>query len=633
MTIHMRGGSPSPAADCPSAQPDPSWHATGAELAGLRVWSGSECVRTLYRRKASLAWIMSVGILAAALVSVAEPRLYQSQASLEIREANENFLNLRNVYPTTDASADSNGAYVQTQVEILQQDALIEQVARKLGLEGQEYHSSPSLWEKLRQVTGVDPASTSAAQRAVEVVKQNLKIVSSRGSRIIRIVCDARDSQLAADVANTLAQTFIEQGIEARQRAAQQTHQSLSLELEQLRMKLGSSEAKLDAYSRGPGLRAGSGQRRQSAAVPSLGTRLAAYSTLKREVEAGRHFYETMSQRVYDAGVARAVRQSDIRLIGPAKPAAHPYKPNLPLNLAIGAFGGLALAIGVVMLQEQTNSVLRAPGEAGIYLTLPELGAIPEVANGNLSPWRILGSNCGKPYVERAALQQPLSGLSEPFRATLASILSASTNGNGGHPHVLVVTSSRPAEGKTITVSNLGLALAEISNKVLLIDGDMRSPQLHKVFDQANSWGLSDILREKNAIEDLPLHALVKKTAVPHLHLLPSGTCTDNIFGLLCSGRMARLLPRFRQEFEYVLVDAPPCLEFADARIIARYAEKLLLVVRANYTSTRTVQAAVQRLLLDGIPVMGVILNRWAPSRSDIYGYAAYDGLTRQGLA
>ena len=179
-------------------------------------------------------------------------------------------------------------------------------------------------------------------------------------------------------------------------------------------------------------------------------------------------------------------------------------------------------------------------------------------------------------------------------------------------------------EGKTTVVSNLGIALAEIGSKVLLIDGDLRRPRLHKVFDQANSWGLSDVLREKNAIEDLPLEALVRRTTVPRLYLLPSGTCADNIFGLLCSGRMARLLPRFRPEFDCVLVDAPPCLEFADARIMARYAEKLLLVVRADYTDKKMAQAAVRRLLLDGIPVMGVIFNYWDPTHTDLYGYAGY---------
>jgi len=87
---------------------------------------------------------------------------------------------------------------------------------------------------------------------------------------------------------------------------------------------------------------------------------------------------------------------------------------------------------------------------------------------------------------------------------------------------------------------------------------------------------------------------------------------------------MARLLPRFRQEFDYVIVDAPPCLEFADARIISRYTERLLLVVRADYTDRKTAQAAVQRLLLDGISVMGVIFNYWDPTVNDLYSYARY---------
>src|SRR5262249_36126293 len=142
-----------------------------------------------------------------------------------------------------------------------------------------------------------------------------------------------------------------------------------------------------------------------------------------------------------------------------------------------------------------------------------------------------------------------------------------------------------------------------------------------------------DVWGEKTAIEDLPLDVLVKKTSIPHLYLLPSGSCTDNIFGLLNSGRMARLLPRFREEFDYVLVDAPPCLEFADARIMARYTEKLLLVVRANYTDRQTVRSAVQRLQLDGLPVMGVILNRWSPAPGDPYSYRAFHSFQRQGAS
>jgi len=604
VTLHFPSDSPRTAPEHSSPLPG---YATGTDPAGHDEWSGIECARTLYRRRSTLAWITCFGILAAALISLAQPRLYQSQASIEIEETNGNFLNLRDIYPTVVPSADSNGVYLQTQAESLQQDTLIEQVVKKLRLDQRpEYQDSRDFWEKLLPVTNPASSSAVAARNAVEVVKKNLKIVTSRGSRIIRIVCDARDPQLAADLANTVAQTFIEQSIETRQQAAQQTRDALSAQLDAFRSKLFKSEAELGAYAHPSGV---------------------VYNTLKQELDANRHFYQTMSQRVNDASVASAVRQPPIRLIGPAQPPTNLYKPNLPLNLAIGTFGGLALAVGAVMLQEQTNSALCTPGEAGMYLTVPELGAIPEVAARR----RLLSSGEESLGTGRDTVEQQFSGLSESFRAISASILSAGQNGS--HPRILLVTSSRAMEGKTTAVSNLGVALAEISGKVLLIDGDMRRPRLHKVFDQANSWGLSDLLREKNAIEDLPLDVLVKKTAVPHLYLLPSGAGADNIFSLLCSSRMARLFPRFRAEFDYVLVDAPPCLEFADARIMARYTEKALVVVRANYTDRQTALAAVQRLVLDGIPVMGVILNRLDPARSDIYGYPTCYRLDRRSLA
>jgi receptor protein-tyrosine kinase len=573
-----------------------------------------------------LIYITGIAILVAGLISLAQPRWYRSEASLEILGLNENFLNSRDIYPAAASGADSSGTYVQTQAEIIQQDALLEQVVKTLHLEARpEFQHGLSLIDKLHRLTGISPAPVPDVQHAADIVRKNVKIVASRGSRNIRIVCDARDPQVAADLANALAQIFIKQSIEARQHDAQLTHAALSLEVAALRNKLLKSEAQLIAFGRAPALMFGLRQQRSSAGDSIRTPESVAYTTLKREVDADRRFYDTLTQRANEARVAASVRQSNIGFVGPAEPAAHPYRPNLPLNLAIGIFGGLILAIGWVMLQEQSNSFLRTPGEAGMYLTLPELGAIPQVPNPSFQ-----FRSDGALDVERAVIEPRPSDLSEPFRATLASILSTRRNGEQGN--TFLVTSAQPMEGKTTVVSNLAIGLAEIGNKVLLIDGDMRRPQLHKVFDQANSWGLSDVLREKNAIEELPLDALVKRTSVPGVYLLPSGICTGNIFGLLWSGRMARLLPRFRQEFDYVLVDAPPCLEFADARIMARYTDQLLLVVRANHTERRTAQVAVQRLLLDGIAVMGVILNRYDPVRSDMYRYAFYNGLGRRGL-
>jgi receptor protein-tyrosine kinase len=457
-------------------------------------------------------------------------------------------------------------------VELLQQDSLIEEAGRKLHLEGQPEFQPPST--------------------SLRKLRQHIKIVPLRNSRIIQIVCDARDARLAADIANTVAQTFIEQTIEARQRVASQTYESLRSQLDELRPGLLQQEAR--AAKTGP-----DGPR----------------EPLQRKLDTDRRLYASLLEKANDARLASGVRQLNIRLIGPAEPATHPYKPSLPLNLIIGTLGGLMVAIGCVMLQEQHTSVLNSPGEAGMHLALPELGAIPlgsgDPGNGNV-------------HVERAVLEQRSSYLSESFRTTLASILA--TPHNGGQIHNFVFTSSRPMEGKTTLVSNLGFALAEIGRKVLLIDGDMRRPQLHRIFDQANGWGLSDVLREWDSIGELPMKLLVKKTTIPDLYLLSGGASTDNIPGLLHSGRMLKLLTRFREEFDYVLVDAPPCLECGDARSMARHTDGLVLVVRAGHTERKVAQAALQRLQSDGVRVTGVILNGWDPFRGGPYSQPTLGG-------
>ena len=612
-------------------QPRQNYQIPDAGGTTTQEWNVIACLQALSRHKVALVYILSAGIVAASLISLAQARWYRSEALLEIQGINENFLNTRDINPAMASSGDSNGTYVQTQAELLQQDTLIEQVIKKLHLETRlEFQRRLGTWAKFRRLIGLGPASVPEVDNTIEIVKKNINIVPSRASRIIRIVCDARDPQVAAELANTLAQAFIEQSTETRLQAARQIHMSLSLELAELRKKLLKSEAQLAVAARAPWSPLGLSRQHSSAGGSNMTAESLTYNILRREVESDRRFYETMSQRANDARIAATVRQSNIVLAGPARPSSHPYKPNLPLNVAIGIVGNMILGIGWVMFREQTNSLLRTPGEAGIYLTLPELGAIPQLSAPGLAaqllPLRAENQGVDIPVT----IPQP-SPLSESFRATLASILSTSRNGH--RAHILLITSARPMEGKTTVASNLAVGLAEIGRKVLLIDGDMRRPRMNKVFDQPNSWGLSDILREKNAIEDLPLDVLVKQTAVPGVCLLPSGVCADNIFGLLWSDRLARLLPRFRQVFDYVLVDAPPCLEFADARIIARYTDQLLLVVRANYTDRRIARDAVQRLLSDGIPMMGVILNRCDPAQSDMYSYPFYYGLNPRGLA
>src|SRR5207249_1886020 len=255
------------------------------------------------------------------------------------------------------------------------------------------------------------------------------------------------------------------------------------------------------------------------------------YNILKREVDTNRQLYDGMLQKVKEYGIASAMRASNIRIVDRAKPSRFPYKPNLFQFAETGLFGGLVLAVVFVVLREGADRSIQAPGDAPIYLKLPELGVIPSAKadpslraalkrpsvlqlSAALEGNESVGSsrrNGGK-AVELVTWQKKLSLLAESFRAVLESILFASQNGDS--PRVMVLTSTAPMDGKTTMVTNLGIALAEINRRVLIIDGDLRRPKLHQVFGLGKTNGLSDILHDRKRIEDYSLEDLAKETQV-----------------------------------------------------------------------------------------------------------------------
>jgi len=164
---------------------------------------------------------------------------------------------------------------------------------------------------------------------------------------------------------------------------------------------------------------------------------------------------------------------------------------------------------------------------------------------------------------------------------------------------------------------NLSIAIAEIGRKVLLIDGDLRRPRLHKVFSTANSGGLSDVLWAEGSLETAPLSDLVRETEVSGLWLLPAGSCGVTPSNLFYSPRMSRLLRRLRTEFDMILIDAPPMIHLADARVLGRLADGVILVVRAGQTTTESALLATQRFAEDGTHVLGTVLNSWDPKLAE----------------
>jgi succinoglycan biosynthesis transport protein ExoP len=369
----------------------------------------------------------------------------------------------------------------------------------------------------------------------------------------------------------------------------------------------------------------------QEGVVSREGATAIHYDVLRRDVETNRQLYDSLLQRVKEGSVTSTLATNNMHILDSAEPPPEPYKPSIVSNLLKGVGSGLLLVVFAVIAADRINQNLRAPGDVAFHLGVPELGVIPSSESLPSPHSQVpkqsragLNGNRDESSQERVELiswQNSNSLLAESFRGTLASILLSA---NGSRPRVIMVTSAFRGEGKTTMVSNLGIGIGEINQRILLIDADMRKPRLHQIFELSNSWGLSDLLKERSMLRATPVEALARPTKVAGVWVLPSGPGAVSISNLLYSNRMAELLERLRNDFDMILIDTPPMLSIADARILGRLADAAVLVIRAGHTSRSDGQRAKERLIEDGIPVLGVILNRWDLKAKGRYGYEGY---------
>lgn len=358
----------------------------------------------------------------------------------------------------------------------------------------------------------------------------------------------------------------------------------------------------------------------QARRVSEKAAQIVHYNLLKREVDTTRELYESMLQKLKEASVASALRATNIRVVDAAESPGIPYRPDVPRTAMAGVLAGLVFGIAVIVLRERSDRTIQGPGEAIYYLKVPELGVVP-IASFSLRGAQ--GSRGGMlqpagTSLELSTWNDKTSIVAEAFRNTLTSILFSDQNAEAWR--VIVVTSASPREGKTTLVSNLSVALAEIQSRVLLVDGDTRRPRVHSVFGLENTFGLTDILGGDGPLEWDAIERAIQPTAVPHLFILPSGKSRHSS-NLLYSTRLPELLRLVRARFDTTLIDTPPMVNIADARVFGRHADGVILAIRSTVTTRDSALRAKQRLSEDGITVIGTILNAWNPN---LPGYKYY---------
>jgi capsular exopolysaccharide synthesis family protein len=376
----------------------------------------------------------------------------------------------------------------------------------------------------------------------------------------------------------------------------------------------------------------------QVGAVSAQSDKAAQFEQLRREVDLYQGTLNSMLQQVNQAAVVSALPTGNIRIVDPAVTPGLPYKPDAMsyelYGVAAGSASGVFLVLVIATISNLRSSrTFGVPGYSPRVLKVPELGVIPSIAADQRVEEGLPGTKWGRLLPGRgrapaASLIGPGSQgsfLAESFQLTLTSILLMSHRGR--QPKIIVVTSPGPGEGKTTVVSNLAIAIAESGRKVLVVDADLRRPRIHTVFGIEKNEGFAEFMVRAKAngsgiAEPVPA---VCQTRIDGVFVLPSGLAGDlNLSNIFHSPVIQVLLDKLTEEFDVILIDTPPMIQFSDARLMARLSDGVILVVRSGVTERESAVVAGAQLVQDNIEVLGTILNDWDARSAGKYQYRQY---------
>jgi capsular exopolysaccharide synthesis family protein len=293
-------------------------------------------------------------------------------------------------------------------------------------------------------------------------------------------------------------------------------------------------------------------------------------------------------------------------------------------SLILSTIVGAALAAGVVLLIEYLNDAIRTTDDVTRTVALPILGVVSKFGNNGLS------------YPNRLITNEDLifSQTAEEYRNLRTNVLFSSSKDK---PRVFVVTSPEPQDGKSLTSANLAISFAMAELRVLLIDGDLRRPKVHTIFNIKNDVGLTTLLPTRpyedhpDDMTDNSWKQCLNDPGIPYLRVIPSGFVPNNPSELLGSIALKRWMKIFQRDLDtdIIIFDTPPCLMVSDSVVLAaNVGAEPILVYQANSTRGGVAQKAKERFVSVGLDIMGVVLNSADPRDESYYGYGygSYSG-------
>ena len=333
------------------------------------------------------------------------------------------------------------------------------------------------------------------------------------------------------------------------------------------------------------------------------------FNSLLRDLDVQQNFFIALTSRMTQEKAQVNLKNANARVVDKAFPPIKHSSPNVVMNLAAGLFGGVAVGMGLVFLVSFLDDRVKSAFDIEGTIGLPMLGFVPRIKKLDAnSKAQAVASN-----VDRH--------VTEAFRSIHSAL---KLNDESKKAKVIVTTSTVPGEGKSFVSSNLALTFANHGEKTLLLDGDLRLPNVARSLQLENVFGLLD-----HVDKDVPLDEVIIKEVYPNLDVLPSGGKSKNPTQVLNSARFEAMIVDLRDRYDRIVIDSPPLAAVSDALNLLPLADGVLYVIKLNTVKRKTAVLNVRRLWESNTPVFGAILNNITSTLSSYY-YSHYSDKTYQ---
>ena len=352
-------------------------------------------------------------------------------------------------------------------------------------------------------------------------------------------------------------------------------------------------------------------------------------SKLLEQVDTYKREADRLRMQLQSAQIDEAAEGGQVEILDLAATPGYPIGSGRSSRIVLAVLLGLGLGLVAAYVLENKKSVIRKREELEHVLQIPNLAMVPQLKNSSVVGSRLLprfsrngnGNHVlATPVSELVTVNDRRSSVAEAYRTLRTNLLfSAAVRSLRS----IVVTSPGAAEGKSMTAANLAVAFAQQGHRVLLLDCDLRRPRIHRMFEQPELPGLTNLLIGGTSPDDA-----IRGTKIDGLWILPAGAMPPNPAELLGSSQMRMLLDQLKDRFDVVICDSPPLLAASDGAILSRMVDGAVVVVRAGRTERAALKTAIQQLSTVGARVLGTVLNdpdAEVPRYADYYGYYYYE--------